>query len=557
MPRNKHENDFFANLLYEIYGRINLKIDNIFLKDSDSSKKEVIMFCGGEYSKNTYTHKKLENYDYLFYLTFCAPEIYFVNEKGNVIFKRANAVSNAIDYFRKFEVEIPEYFRTKSENKILCKALYTAFIDILLPVIFECQNIKKKLDKKLEMVKARLQSHFAGIELGYLEGINATAKDYKIIYDSEYFDSDSVEKFDDFYAITVDTAQFAVRIYIPCLITAVSLGVKNSDDNDRYSLKRIIGNYQKYPFEDDEPFLDPFAGQAEGYIANNPRYTEESCFPLSDVVIPAQYFIPRYFYYITRINQDIIDRYNEDIKKNIRAAMSLTNERGEVIMPREESVEEKFELEKLDHDKLNTLLMERAAKDFREAHRDDISEYYRHVMTYIEDMIRRIATADYSCAIRRDSDVEACQKFAKHFNIDYEKIIEFIEDDYCVEKCYELIEEAVFEFANRIEIDSYKLANEFAKFLPSDIELHYNSIGEYIESGKLTNAIRLKAEILSENPDTDLKIEMPMIEENQHLNYDETFRIAGAYEKTGNIYMKIYNNLKQYYESLGRAIKDE
>ena len=94
-----------------------------------------------------------------------------------------------------------------------------------------------------------------------------------------------------------------------------------------------------------------------------------------------------------------------------------------------------------------------------------------------------------------------------------------------------------------------KLQDEFKKFLPHKVEAHYNRIGEYIESGKLINAIRLKAKILSDNPDADLKIEMPVRDENGHITISETFRIMGEYEKTGNIYMEIHNILKQYHDS--------
>lgn len=72
----------------------------IFKSERSESKKTVIMFRENEFYQDSYSHRKQKKYKHIFYLTFCAPEIYFVNENENekIIFERADAVSNAIDY---------------------------------------------------------------------------------------------------------------------------------------------------------------------------------------------------------------------------------------------------------------------------------------------------------------------------------------------------------------------------------------------------------------------------------------------------------------------------
>lgn len=166
-------------------------------------------------------------------------------------------------------------------------------------MIFEFQNTKNKLDKQFDTIKAKLQAHFAGFELGYLEGINAVAKDYEMIYDSAYYDLYKIECFNDSYAVTIDREQVVGDIILHCSTSAVNIGVQRGSDNDKYTFDSIIGNYQKYPLADDEPFMDPFIWQAENFVANSLEYMKESYFPLSHVMIPLQYFIPRYFYYVT------------------------------------------------------------------------------------------------------------------------------------------------------------------------------------------------------------------------------------------------------------------
>ncbi|MBP3242846.1 MAG: hypothetical protein J6L99_03220 [Ruminococcus sp.] len=455
-------------------------------------------------------------------------------------------ISNTIIYFSNLGYDMDEKQLKIIGENVLGKFFCYAITEKILPFVFDGNDPDKNAESDFKQVKWELTTYFNGFDLGYIVHNHAKNNDVETVMDSMYKKKDK-----DLYAVPIDRSKIEYEIILPFSEVKISIGIQ-PDESERFTLERIIGNYQKYPFADDEPFLDPFAGQVEEFVANNPKYTEESCFPLSDVVIPTQYFIPRYFYYITCINQEIIDRYNGEEKRKLGKPLVLTD--GSLRFPTEDDVNREFERVKLDHENLNTLLTKRAAKDFREKYHDDVSEYYHHVMVYIEDMIRRIATIDYSYAIRRDSDVDACQKFARHFNIDYVKMIEFIEDDDCVKKCYELIEEAVYEFTKKLNsvINPFailKLQDEFKKFLPHKVEAHYNKIGEYIESGKLINALRLKAKILSDNPDADLKIEMPVRDENGHITISETFRIMGEYEKTGNIYMEIYNILKQYHDS--------
>lgn len=511
-------NNYFAQLLIGIYRRINLKIDYFQLEEKKPSQP-VIMFRGNIFYKNSFTVNTQKHYDEVFYLTFCAPEIYFFNEKNEKVFDREEAIENAVKYFEKYDVKISDYFSQIDNNSILCKGIYTAISQILLPIIFECKNDKNELDLKFDIIKARMIAHFSGIELGYLEGLRAVANDYERIFDGNFFSPNS-EEFDDTYAIPIDRTKVENDIIIIFPVISVNVGIL-PDENDRFSLNRIIGNYQRYPFNEDEAFIDPFVGQANEYIANTTRYDEGSSFPLSDIKIPTQHFIPRFFYYITRINDGIISAYNKG----------------------------RLASDRIDHSEFNRLIIQQAVKDYRNVHKNDIAKHYRHVMVYIEDMIKRISSADYTPLIHRDNDVEACQKFAKHFNVDYEKIIIYIEDEDCVQRVYQLIEEQILRFISFIErcnnsFSSLKLTDEFKRFLPTYIEEHYNTITKCMENCNLEKAQQLKNKLLSEASDKSVMHEPPVKYNNGPYTMRDTFEILER--KDNNPFENIYKVLKAY-----------
>lgn len=516
--------EFFYNLLKSVFGTVIVQ-DSIDY-DKNENKRNIIKYDGRLYYDNNYNGHYLERYETIFKYTFCTEDVIFVNDSNiKQEGEKEKIIQQTIRYFEWYGISFSEDLIRTVGYEPLCKVFLSAFCDIIFPLVF-CNNDKyEEFDNKIELIKYKLEAMFAGFELGYIVHNHAKANELEFVYDSEYKLYIDFGMNEELYAVPIDTAKALCEIILHCPTSAVNIGVQRGSDNDNYTFESIIGNYQKYPLADDEPFMDPFIWQAENFVANSLKYTKESYFPLSHVMIPLQYFIPRYFYYVTRINEEIINRYKEC-----------------------------YALDKIDHSELNNQLIKRAAKDFREVHRRDIAEYYYHVMMYIEDMIRRIATADYSFAIRRDSDVEACQKFTKHFNIDYEKIIKYIEDDDCVDKCYEKIESKIWDFALYLKMNTLRLAGELKEYQQCGIVSHYNNIGEYINSGKLLHAIKIKERILSKFTSNDTEKNLPTNIENGLLTMEKNFEILTPHE---NIYEQIYNVLKNYYDTLGRVIEDE
>lgn len=462
----------------------------------------------------------------------------YVTPENEKVFFYSDLIENSEKYFISLGFDIDKKLLHSTSENVLGKMFCCAITQIILPFVFNGKDPDENAELDFKQVKSELMSYFNGFELGYIVHNHAKAKDVETVFDSEY-EHDKDKKIKDcLYAVPIDRSIVEHDIMRCCRLADIKLKVKNKDCSKRYTIESIIGDYQKFPFSDDEPFIDPFAVQIGYSLANIPRYTIDSYFPLSSVVIPPQYFVPRFFYYITPINDNIIKGYEDAYEESYR-----DNKNGHI------------DHEKFDHESLNFFIVQRAVKDFRQEHYSDISEFYFHVMEYIEDIMRRITTADYTSSICKDSDdVGACQKFTKHFNIDYEKIINYIEEDDCVKKCYELIERALYSFISSFESDISKLTEDFYVFQCDNILSHYNSIGNYLKSDNLTKAIKLKEKMLSESSNGNEEFKLP---KKDHYTDCDIWAEFDRYDYCReNIYKKINNILKKYYDTLGKAIEN-
>lgn len=545
---------YFRALLKKIFGTTKVMYVNDYV-DNSSKFCVAIKYDGSWFYDIEYNAYHREKYEKLFSHALCGKNMFFINDHDIIKEgEKAKIIARTIDFFKQYDISINNELRRTVSDDALCRVFLSALCDVILPTVFKNNNRNENFEKNNAYIKSKLQGIFSGFELGYIVHNHAKANELEFIYDSEYKFVIDNGRSEDLYAVPIDTAKFVCDIILPCSICAVNIGIQESSDNNKYIFNSIIGNYQKYPLADDEPFIDPWIEQVNHYVFDSPRYKKDSYFPITDYIIPNQYFIPRYFYYVTRINEDIINKYNDEIMTNIRQDMMLTDNNGNVILPKEESIKEEFEFKKLDHSKLDSLLIKRAVKDFRLKHAKDISEYYRNVMTYVEDMIRRISTADYS---GDNYDVEVCQRFTEHFNINYGKIIEFIEEDDCVAKCYELIEEAIMTFASYLERNTLRLAEELKEYQSYGILSHYNNIKEYVASEKLQSAIRVKAKKISQLTVDDMNVEL--LQKNIHCQsfIKRTIDIMNQYQKTINTYEYMYNVIKNYLDTLGKMISEK
>lgn len=481
--------------------------------------------------------------------------------KGMVIIKSADSkdrvgleysqlLLNSKDYFYSLGIDIDEKVYQSVSESVRGKLFSHAITEIILPFIFDGNDPDIDAENGFKQVKSELEMVFSTFDMGYTAHKHAKANDLECIFDSEYLtyieEQCKENNGCDLYADLVDTDTIAGVVVMPFNSVAISMPVRIETKKEEFSIESILGKYQRYPFSEDEPFISPFAWQAEQYVAENPTYTNDSRFPLSDVTIEYPSFIPRYFYYVTRINETIINRYKDEVQKELKAIGVPSSEEEA------QKIQDNNTIQKNVQDKLDKELKERAVRDFQLAHKEDLTEYYESIVNYIEDMIRRITEADYSHAIRRDSDLDACQRFAAGFNIDYGRILKYMDDvDDPVVRCYELIEEKIIEFVKKLTPFDSRIFNEFEIFLDHKLTSHYNSIGKYLESSNLEKAIDLKKAQMSRQ-DNKIKVDVSN-------KWSGTIFVAAskAMEQSRNTYDDIYNVLKKYYTGIEKIVKGD
>ncbi|SEH48523.1 hypothetical protein SAMN02910265_00990 [Ruminococcus flavefaciens] len=526
-------------------------IKSIFEKGNVRFSGNMIVTNGNQVSETKFNISAQQKFTKIFVAAYSGMKIVSnskpENEKTIELYK---LIQNSNIYFQSLEIDIDEKRLNSISDKVKAKMFCHAITKKILPFVFDGNDPDEDAENEFELVVRSLKLYFDSFELGYMVHEYARAKDVETINDSKYMRYINQKK--DLYAVPIDRGVVINMIIVSIHIAAISIA-KKLDDEERYTLKSLIGAYQKYPFKDDELFIDPFEIRIDSSNKANVRYDRDSYFPLSPIVIRPQYFIPKCFYYITPINDSIINEYKIEYGKEY----------------------EKYGPYNFTHDDLDRLLHIRAAEDYRMKHRREISEYYEQVLKYVEDVIHRITTANYSNIIRKDSsDVKACQELTKHFNIDYEKILSYIEEDDCVLKCYELIECELKSFISSFERCIPKLSEDLCIFLPDNIKQHYAFIGNELKSANLSDAIKLRDKIINDSTVNFKNIKKSNMQENIGNNENVDFNLKSKnsvdlettrrYLKLAeeisnskeNLYRRIFDVLNKYYDNIENTIKE-
>lgn len=503
---NKH--DFFFDLMKFLFNNVNV------MCKTDVDGKIKVERVGTSFSDIEYNGHHWQKYENLFKVVFNYGETEFVDIQGFVIEdEQTKVIERSINYFGRYGIEITDDLRRTVTDKNLCKLFLAAFCDVIFPKIFRNEDKYEDFDYKEKLIRTELQTLFNGFELGFVVKNYCRSDDLIRIFDAEQQLSDGNLKYNDIYAVPLKRSSLENQIIMHFPVFAISLCIKDENDKNRIPIDELTAGFQRFPFAEDDIFIDPFVRQASVYIKGEPLYTNDSYFPISSLHIPSQYFIPAYFYFITRINEDIIKKYiDEYIEHRYMAAVSiipevssdLSDEVKNIFMREQERIKNEAYAEiSADIDEYHILdeaISKRAVKAFRSVYRGNIAEYYKTAMNYIEDAMIIILSADYSPIINKDFyDVEKCQIFMEHFNIEYSKFIEYIYEDDCVKISYELIEKAICSFMKFIYSESLKLSAEFKEFISSEIKEHIKKLKQYYCGSKLPDSSEAVADF-GKNP---------------------------------------------------------
>lgn len=539
--------EVFTDLIQIIFGSSNIRF---FASDYP---KEYISRDGNQVSEAKYNKNDWQKFSEIIIAAYNGINIYKSSTRRNEdVMPYHTLIDNSITYFKSLIPYLDEKLLATIPIDVLGNHFSHSITEIIFPFVFDGDDVDKNAESEFKQIKLDLRMYFTKVETGCIVGKYAKAKDFPSFFDIQYKSAIEAGNTNDCYAVIIDRAQVESKIMVSFPIVSISLGITDKDGTDEYSLESIKGNYLKYPFEDNAPFIEPFAWYAEDCAAKSPKYSSDGYFTLSDKTIPRQYFVPRYYYFITKINQGTVDAYNNQVKNSLEKPIVLSD--GSEIPKSKDFVDTEYMCRRLDHRKLNDILVEKSVASFRIEHYSEISTYYCYVIGYIEDMIIRIATANYDAIIRHNyDDVEACQCFTEHFNIEYGRIIEFIDED-PVKVCYECIEKAIIKFISYLDSFLDQLTDDFEYFIPDRAKEHYNSMSNYINQGNLTSKLKLASDVGYSESATN-KEGIPEKNKNGNFSIFDTFKMLDNCQKKETTFERIYRVLNEYLERLKTKLK--
>ena len=340
------------NLMKEIYGNLNVnfKDRNVIIND-DGIRKTL------------YSPTSINNVRRLLEVTF---------KNTDVIY-----------YFSKLGIDIPEVVNS-TERALLGIRMCNAILEHILPAIFSNINTEKgKIDIENDDISPefnkaveRIQSKFSSGDFWEQLYIDIKASDVEKIYDSEYSDDecnygirvwtnaqDTFKKLKIvplvyYFACNSDSEQSEVPKQYGDLFDGLIKETEYRND----SFEELISDLAATEILDNLNFVSPYYYNENHENRIDKTKNEHKEYRLRlNVKIPNSDFIPRYFYFMTKLNEDIVREKYPHCKSS---AM------------------------------LNSKLMEKAIEKINTDYRDNITQYYKDTLANIENICRKFLSID-------------------------------------------------------------------------------------------------------------------------------------------------------------------
>ncbi len=506
--------DCLDNLLNGIYDKTTVRVKKIHYKGQEK-KTEVVIFERGWKDKCSYTSKKADNYRKLFRMTFCKPDVLFLNDAENERpdFSQEVTILNAINYFREHKVEIADSLYLEVGKKIMGEVVFKAINEYIIPVIFK-PECSKTDDVELQFERAidKIRGLFAGLELGYTLHDEVTASAFSRIYDSDF--SEAVyNKAKHLYAIPINTFQADLQIMNFWAVPHMVVRVKDAQIAVQ-TYEELVDGYLHYPFDENQMYVDPSGNHLRNSVKNTGNF---HAFPISNKEL-YKIYIPRNIYYISYIP--------EDEKERAELYPDITT-----------------------HYELENRMKIKVLRDMRAAFQTEIEKYYLSVCSSIEDILDRLSYGRLGTFIaKKPCELNSCKLVLKRFNIKVEELYECLsaefdsENDFVVQ-IWNLLEDAIYDFTSQLESTGEGLASEMQQYLdPDALSQHCQKIKEFLESEQLKKNIETREKAQKSCPERfDFKVD-----QETHTfakNFDPKL-----YHK--NVYKWLRDTLNVYYNYL-------
>lgn len=513
------------NLMKEIYGNLNVnfKERNVIIND-DGIRKTL------------FSPTSINNVRRLLEVTFKGTAVKFKDKKKgkNFDLDREKVIDNTTEYFRSFGIDIPNVVN-KTERKLLGKKLCNALIEYLLPAVFsDIDTEKEKIDTEKDDISSKfdkaiqnIRNKFASSDFFEALYVDIKSSDVEKIYDSDY------SKDECNYGIRVWT--YAQVVFKELKIIPLVYYLACNNDSEQSEVSNLYSNtfdgLQKETEYSNDSFEELISGLAAKEVLDNinfvsPYYYNENHENRIDkikndpkeyrlrlnVKIPNSSFIPRYFYFLTKLNEDVVrEKY-----PNCKSSAMLNNE-----------------------------LMEKAIDKISTDYKDKITQYYKETLANIENIYRNFLSIDIESILSskiqnvsdfkkalsslcNENDIDEMWKICQEQHLSAEQTSRYI---YCG------IEEAIRDFSFLISDLSYSWVNcenrtesksEITAAIEdyiskSDIKGHINTLTKLLRTHNIEGmSVLRKTRNFKWNPNAGIKMSYRNDSEPWPIHYPST-----------------------------------
>ena len=344
-------------MLLGIYGNRNVNFEN-----------QKVIINDDRIRKTLFSPTSINNVRSLFEVTFKDTAVKFEDKKKGKSFDldREKVIDNTTEYFKSFGIGIPNVVN-KTERKILGKRMCNAILEHILPVIFSNISTKKgKVDienddisSKFNKAVERIQSEFSSGDFFEQLYVDCKASDVEKLNDSEFLKDECN------FGVLVcsmtdrifDRFNFVPTIsYYACNDNEKPTEMPKKENN---LFEEITSKLVSSLVLDNKNFVSPYY-----YTKNSNNVTENESMEYTihfNVDVPNSSFIPRYSYFMTRIDNGIIE-------EKYAYCESATQ--------------------------VNLKLIEKAIRQIRSKYTEEITEYYHQILANIEILCSKFLAID-------------------------------------------------------------------------------------------------------------------------------------------------------------------
>ena len=347
-------------MLLGIYGNRNVNFEN-----------QKVIINDDRIKKTLYSPTSINNVRRLLEVTFKETDVKFEDKKEGKSFDldREKVIDNTTIYFRSFGIDIPNVVN-KTEKKLLGKRMCNALIEYILPAIFcnldtkkekfeiEADDVSFKFNKAVEQIKKDFSTRDFFEQLY----VDIQASDVERLYDSEFSENE---------------CNYGVLICVACQRNVENLNVVPSVyyyecNNNKHETESIEHRNDKFSeltsklvrtaTLDIENFVSPYYYNPKSVNDSPTRETPPNDHKINfNADVPNPNFIPRYVYFMTRIDEDIIANSFPDCKSP---------------------------------DELEQKLILKAIEQLRIKYTDEFIRYYKNTFSNIEEVCKGFLRID-------------------------------------------------------------------------------------------------------------------------------------------------------------------